>query len=76
MSPKLGNFSEQVWGISGKRQQGCDLLAAGASLLEIAEVLRHSDVAVTAGYARVDAVALAMLVRPWPGSGQLEGGPE
>jgi integrase/recombinase XerD len=54
---------------------GCDLLAAGASLLEIAEVLRHSDVAVTAGYARVDAAALAVLVRPWPGSGQLEGGP-
>ncbi len=49
---------------------GCDLLAAGASLLEIAEVLRHTDIGVTAGYARVDAAALAMLVRPWPCDGQ------
>lgn len=48
---------------------GCDLLGAGASLEEIAEVLRHGNIATTAGYARVDMAALSMLVRPWPGSG-------
>jgi site-specific recombinase XerD len=49
---------------------GCDLLAAGASLVEIGEVLRHQNIATTALYARVDLAALAalaVLVRPWPG---------
>jgi len=45
---------------------GCDLLAAGASLVEISEVLRQKDLATTAIYARVDLAALAPLVRPWP----------
>ncbi|MEU7864547.1 tyrosine-type recombinase/integrase [Nonomuraea sp. NPDC049141] len=45
---------------------GCDLLAAGASLVEISEVLRQKDLATTAIYARVDLAALAPLVRAWP----------
>ncbi len=42
------------------------LLAAGASLPEIGEILRHSDPRTTAIYAKVDRAALASLVRPWP----------
>jgi site-specific recombinase XerD len=47
---------------------GCRLLAAGASLADVRDVLRHSDVVTTAGYARPGPDALAALVRPWPGS--------
>jgi site-specific recombinase XerD len=42
------------------------LLAAGASLADIGEVLRHVDPRTTAIYAKVDRTALAVLVRPWP----------
>ncbi|MGH3226345.1 MAG: tyrosine-type recombinase/integrase [Streptosporangiaceae bacterium] len=42
------------------------LLAAGASLSEVGEILRHSDPRTTAIYAKVDRTALASLVRPWP----------
>jgi site-specific recombinase XerD len=43
-----------------------ELLAAGASLGEVAQVLRHTDLRVTAVYAKVDRVALGQLARPWP----------
>jgi integrase/recombinase XerD len=43
-----------------------DLLAAGASLAEIGQVLRHRDPLTTAIYAKVDRKALATLARPWP----------
>jgi integrase len=43
-----------------------DLLAAGASLAEIGLVLGHRSPFVTSIYAKVDRVALAQLVRPWP----------
>jgi integrase/recombinase XerD len=49
---------------------GCGLLAAGASLADVRDVLRHSDAVTTAGYARPGPDALARLVRPWPGSVQ------
>jgi site-specific recombinase XerD len=52
-----------------RRALGCELLAAGASLPEIGQVLRHGDIATTALYARVDQAALARLVRSWPGTG-------
>jgi integrase/recombinase XerD len=42
------------------------LLAAGASLPEVGEILRHSDPRTTAIYAKVNRTALAALVRPWP----------
>ena len=42
------------------------LLAAGSSLPEAGEILRHSDPRTTAIYAKVDRAALASLVRPWP----------
>lgn len=47
---------------------GCGLLAAGATLADVRDVLRHSDAVTTAGYARPGPDALAALVRPWPGS--------
>ena len=45
-----------------------EMLRAGASLREIAQVLRHGEVKTTAIYAKVDRVALAELALPWPGS--------
>jgi integrase/recombinase XerD len=47
---------------------GCGLLAAGATLADVRDVLRHADTVTTAGYARPGPDALARLVRPWPGS--------
>jgi site-specific recombinase XerD len=49
---------------------GCGLLAAGATLADVRDVLRHSDAVTTAGYARPGPDALARLVRPWPCSAQ------
>lgn len=44
------------------------MLQAGASLPEVAQVLRHRTVATTAIYAKVDHLALRELATPWPGS--------
>ncbi len=43
-----------------------EMLRAGASLDEIAEVLRHRERRTTAIYARVDRTALRTLALPWP----------
>jgi integrase/recombinase XerD len=43
-----------------------EMLRAGASLGEIAQVLRHRSVLSTAIYAKVDHRALRVLARPWP----------
>jgi site-specific recombinase XerD len=43
------------------------MLLAGAPLADIAEVLRHRDVATTAIYAKVDRNALREVAQPWPG---------
>jgi len=42
------------------------MLAEGVPLVEISQVLRHSDVATTLIYAKVDTAALGRLARPWP----------
>ena len=42
-------------------------LAAGASLVEVGQVLRHRDLSTTAVYAKVDRIRLRELARPWPG---------
>ena len=47
-----------------------EMLRRGASLPEIAQVLRHRHLASTAIYAKVDANALRPLGRPWPGEGR------
>lgn len=44
-----------------------DLLRRGASLPEVAQVLRHRGTQVTAAYATVAPAALRELARPWPG---------
>jgi integrase/recombinase XerD len=46
------------------------MLRAGASLAEVAQVLRHRAESSTALYAKVDRAALDLVVRPWPGAGQ------
>lgn len=46
---------------------GTEMLRAGASLVEVAQVLRHRSVTTTAIYAKVDHLALRELARPWPG---------
>jgi site-specific recombinase XerD len=43
------------------------MLRRGASLSQIAHVLRHRSVDTTAIYAKVDYAALRTLVQPWPG---------
>jgi len=44
-----------------------ELLRAGGSLPEVAQVLRHRELATTAIYAKVDRRSLRPLARPWPG---------
>jgi len=44
------------------------MLRRGGSLIEIAQVLRQSDLGATSGYAKVDRVALRSVAQPWPGA--------
>ena len=46
-----------------------EMLRAGASLPEIAQVLRHRQLKTTAIYAKVDRPSLRALALPWPGGG-------
>jgi site-specific recombinase XerD len=43
------------------------MLREGASLSEIAQVLRHREIKTTAQYAKVDRARLGPLAMPWPG---------
>jgi site-specific recombinase XerD len=45
-----------------------EMLQAGSSLAEVAELLRHRMIITTAGYAKVDHARLRELAMPWPGS--------
>ena len=47
----------------------CQMIAAGAGLPEIGQLLRHHSRVSTANYARVDVEQLRTLAQPWPGSG-------
>lgn len=44
-----------------------EMLRRGATLTQIAQVLRHRSVTTTALYAKVDRTALRQLTQPWPG---------
>lgn len=44
-----------------------EMLRAGASLSDVGQVLRHRHAETTSIYAKVDRLALAALVQPWPG---------
>lgn len=43
-----------------------DMLAKGATLVEVSQVLRHQDLATTAIYAKVDFTSLRRVAQPWP----------
>jgi len=43
------------------------MLANGAPLAEVGQVLRHARAATTVLYAKVDRAALRVIARPWPG---------
>jgi integrase len=45
-----------------------EMLRAGGSLTEVGQVLRHRGLDVTSIYAKVDRLALAQVVQPWPGA--------
>jgi len=45
------------------------MLAAGASLTEIGQVLRHRGPLTTSIYAKADTTRLQALARPWPTGG-------
>lgn len=47
-----------------------EMLRRGGNLVEIAQVLRHSDLGTTAGYAKVDRVVLRAVALSWPGAGR------
>jgi site-specific recombinase XerD len=46
------------------------MLGSGASLSEIAEILRHRNPQTTTIYAKVDLASLHALALPWPGGVQ------
>ncbi len=43
-----------------------DMLAQGATLVEVSQILRHRDLATTAIYAKVDFTSLRRVAQPWP----------
>jgi site-specific recombinase XerD len=45
-----------------------EMLARGASLVDISQVLRHRDLSTTAIYAKVDLGRLRQVAQPWPGA--------
>lgn len=61
---RLGSFGSHRL----RHTAGTQMLRAGASLPEVAQVLRHRTIATTAIYAKVDHLALRGLAAPWPGS--------
>ena len=56
-----------VWPHRLRRTAATAMLRRGASLSDIAEVLRHTVTQTTAIYATVDRRTLRTLVQPWPG---------
>jgi integrase/recombinase XerD len=57
-----------IYGHRLRHTAATSMLAAGGSLAEIGQVLRHRHPLTTATYARVDVEALRPLARPWPGA--------
>ena len=49
-----------------------EMLRAGASLPDVAQILRHRSLSTTAIYAKVDRVALRELAQPWPSGSTTE----
>lgn len=59
---------ERITGHQLRHTVATQMLKNGSSLYEISQVLRHSNIATTAIYAKVDSQSLMQVVRPWPGS--------
>jgi site-specific recombinase XerD len=57
-----------IYGHRLRHSAATSMLAAGGSLAEIGQVLRHRRPQTTAIYANVDIEALRALARPWPGA--------
>jgi site-specific recombinase XerD len=67
---KKAGIQSQVRGAHLLRHTlGTQMIRAGASMAEIAEVLRHRSPRSSAIYAKVDFEALRTLAQPWPGAG-------
>jgi site-specific recombinase XerD len=64
---RRAGLGETVYAHRLRHSAATTMLAAGAPLAEIGQVLRHRRPSTTAGYARVDVEALRTLARPWPG---------
>ena len=45
-----------------------EMLRQGGDLIEIAQVLRQSDLGTTSAYAKVDRIALRTVAQVWPGA--------
>jgi len=57
--------------VSGHRLRhglATEMLRQGAALIDIAQVLRQSDLGTTSGYAKIDRVGLRTVAQPWPGA--------
>jgi site-specific recombinase XerD len=48
------------------------MLAAGASLKQIADVLGHESIETTTIYVKVDLNALSAVALPWPGAKEVQ----
>jgi integrase len=59
---------DSVWPHLLRHTAATEMLGRGASLAEIAQVLRHASTQTTAIYAKVDRRALRALAQPWPGA--------
>jgi len=57
-----------VWPHLLRHTAATEMLGRGASLAEIAQVLRHASTQTTAIYAKVDRRALRALAQRWPGA--------
>jgi len=59
---------DPVWPHLLRHTAATEMLGRGASLAEIAQVLRHASTQTTTIYAKVDRRALRALAQPWPGA--------
>jgi site-specific recombinase XerD len=65
---RRAGLGETVYAHRLRHSAATTMLAAGAPLAEIGQVLRHRRPLTTAGYTRVDVEALRALAQPWPGA--------
>lgn len=64
---KAGMNPPQMGGHILRHSLATNMLQNGASLGEIAEILRHKELTTTQIYAKVDLTSLRKLAQPWPG---------